>query len=215
MPSHFSSHAHPSPVGGWAASVACIGFTFVGGAARSGSAGGSMRWIIHWLPRVWNNTYRPCHALAVERDHHLTVAPLVRLVRAGVPHVHRAAAVFALRDVAGKREVFHRVVFGVHREMVALRIGRDALRHRPRCEYAVALEPKIPVQRARVMLLHHEPGDRLLLRGALRTRAARLGCRVEVALAFVLLERLLTLARHAFTVPVPALVASRPCPTRS
>ena len=60
MPSHLSSQPQPSPRVPCAASVASIGRRSFGGARRSGSSGGSMRWIIHWSPRVRNSTYLPC-----------------------------------------------------------------------------------------------------------------------------------------------------------
>ena len=93
-------------------------------------------------------------ALAVEGDHHLVLAPLVQLVGAAVPDPHRPGAVLALRDVAVELEVLERMVLGAHGEVVALGIGRDALRHRPRGERALVLEPQVPVQRPGVVLLH-------------------------------------------------------------
>ncbi len=38
---------------------ASIGSTFSGSGSRSGSSGGSMRWIIQFLPPVLNRTYLP------------------------------------------------------------------------------------------------------------------------------------------------------------
>jgi hypothetical protein len=96
-------------------------------------------------------------ALAVEGDHHLVLAELVLLVRAAVPDPHRPRAVLAGRDLAVEVEVLERMVLGADREVVAAGVGRDALRHRPRGEHAVVLQPQVPVQRAGVVLLHDEP----------------------------------------------------------
>ena len=101
-------------------------------------------------------------ALAVEGDHHLLVAELVRLVGPAVPDLHHAGAVLARRDLAREVDVLDRVVLGVDRQVVALRVGRDALRDGPRDEHAVALEPQVPVQPAGVVLVHDEAR---LLRG--------------------------------------------------
>ena len=57
-------------------------------------------------------------------------------------------------------EVLERVVLGAHGEVVALRVGRDAARHRPGREHAVVLEPQVPVQPPRVVLLDDEPAQR-------------------------------------------------------
>ena len=65
------------------------------------------------------------------------------------------------------------------------RIGRDALRDRPRDEHAVALQAEIPVQPPRVVLVDHEAVERLL--GGRRV-AARLGRGREVALGAVAVE---------------------------
>src|SRR5437773_11518480 len=54
------------------------------------------------------------------------------------------------------RSVLDRVVLGVHREVVGSRIRRQALGHRPRDEHAVALQPEVPVQRCRMVLLDDE-----------------------------------------------------------
>ena len=124
-------------------------------------------------------------ALAVEGDHHLLVAELVRLVGPAVPDLHRAGAVLAGRDVARELDVLERVVLGVDGQVVLGRIGRDALRDRPGDEDAVALQAEIPVQPPRVVLVDHEAVERLL--GGRRV-ATRLGRGGEVALGAVTVE---------------------------
>ena len=75
------------------------------------------------------------------------------------------------------------------REVVALGVGRDALRDGPGDQHAVALEPQVPVQPAGVVLVHHEA--RLLRRvGALA--GPRLGRRAEVALGAVGVQAVVT-----------------------
>ena len=58
--------------------------------------------------------------LAVQDDHHLPVRPLLRLVRAAVPDLHRASAVLPLRDLAGEVDVVERVILDVNGEVVLL-----------------------------------------------------------------------------------------------
>ena len=131
-----------------------------GGRAASaravGSAGGLMRWIIHWLPLVLEQRVLAVDLLAVQRDDHLVVAQLLGFVGAGVPDASSSPRRTALRDVAAEREVLHRVVLGAHREVVRLVQQRDALGHRPRPEHAVVLEAEVPVETAGVVLLHDE-----------------------------------------------------------
>src|SRR5260370_463094 len=60
MPSHLTSNPHASSgVGSLEVSLASIGSIFCGIGLRSGSCGGSMRWIIQSFPLVWKRTYRP------------------------------------------------------------------------------------------------------------------------------------------------------------
>src|SRR5438105_6374228 len=64
MPSHSNSKPHGSSgLGTLSASLAIIGTSLSGIALRSGSCGGSIRWIIQFSPLVWNSTYRPCRRL--------------------------------------------------------------------------------------------------------------------------------------------------------
>ena len=115
-----------------------------------------MRWIIQFLPLVWNSAYLPWTRSPWKVTITSSSRHLSRLVGAAVPDLHLAGAVLALRDLAGEVDVVERVVLDVHREVVALGVGRDALRHRPRDQHAVALEAQVPVQVAGVVLLHHE-----------------------------------------------------------
>ena len=85
---------------------------------------------------------------------------LDELVRAAVPDLDRARAVVALRDLAGERRVVERVILDVHRERALAGLERHALRHGPRGERAVPLEPEVVVEAPRVVALHDE--DRIL-----------------------------------------------------
>ena len=69
--------------------------------------------------------------LAVEGDHHLVLAELVRLVGALVPDLHLPGAVLALRDLPREVDVLERVVLDVDGEVVALRVVRDSLSGSP------------------------------------------------------------------------------------
>ena len=57
-------------------------------------------------------------------------------------------------------EVLERVVLGAHGQPVLVRVLRDAARQRPGGERALVLEPQVPVEAARVVLLDHEAGRR-------------------------------------------------------
>ena len=52
------------------------------------------------------------------------------------------------------------MILGVDREPVLGRVGRDPVRDRPRGQHAVVLEPQVPVQPRRVVLLDDEPARR-------------------------------------------------------
>ena len=106
-------------------------------------------------------------ALAAKVDHDLTIAPLDGLVGAFVPDLDLACTVLARGDLARELEVFERMVLDVDSEMVLLGIGWNALGNRPRDANAVFLQPKVPVQPARVVLLDHEPRRPFSLRGTL------------------------------------------------
>ena len=99
----------------------------------------------------------PLHALAVEDGDHLVVAELLRLVGPAVPDRHAAGAVLAGGDVTREVEVLEGVVLDMDGEVVAARVGGNSLRHGPRDQHAVALQPQVPMQAARVVLLDDEP----------------------------------------------------------
>ena len=130
---------------------------------------------------------------AGQREDDLVLAPLLGLVRAGVPHRHAARAVLSGGDLAGESQVLDRVRLGHDREMVAIgRLG-DAAGDRPALQHAVPFEPEIEVQPPCVVLLDDEPE-----RGAGRARSGdasgggreRLRRRVGRALADVGRERI-------------------------
>ena len=100
---------------------ASIGSIRSGIGSRSGSSGGSIRWIIQFLPPVLNSTYLP----RTRSPWKVTITSLSRhlcdLEGAAVEDPHRPRAVVAGRDLAVEVEVLERVVLGAHGEVVALR----------------------------------------------------------------------------------------------
>src|SRR6185295_17523561 len=80
----------------------------------------------------------------------------LRLPGAAIPEQHRAAAVLSLRDHAFKIAVLERVILGLHGQAFHARIEARPLRHGPAQEHAVELQPKVVVQAASIVLLHHE-----------------------------------------------------------
>ena len=131
-PSHLISYAQRPSSGGSGPVRASIGSIRSGIGSRSGSSGGSIRWIIQSSPARPEQDVPAAHALAVERDHHLVLAELVRLVGPAVPDRHRPGAVLAGRDLAVELEVLERMVLRAHRQVVALGARRDARAARPR-----------------------------------------------------------------------------------
>ncbi len=122
----------------------------------------------------------PAEPLAGERELNLVVGPFVLFERASVPDLHRARAVFAGRNLALEVEILERVILGSHRQPVFLRDRRDPVGHCPGSERSAVLEPQIPVQPGRVVLLDDEPSAGL---GRRRAVSRRLGRRLEAPLA--------------------------------
>src|SRR5207248_1895452 len=123
------------------------------------------------------------HLLAVEGDRRLGVGPLVRLVRAAVPDLHRPGAVVALRDLALPGQVLERMILGVDGPAVLAGHLRDAIGYRPRSGDAVVLQAQVPVQPGRAVLLNDEAAAGLAARVT-----GRLAGGGEVALCAVLAE---------------------------
>ena len=121
----------------------------------------------------------------------------LRFPGAPVPHDHVAGAVLAGRDHPLEVEVLERMVLDVDGHPARGRVQRRALRHGPRHQHAVDLEPEVIVEAGCAMPLDDEPpaaGRRRRARGPsrripLRHARCRLRCLREVALAAVLLER--------------------------
>ena len=128
----------------------------------------------------------PVQLLAVQ-DHgqRAVVALALQLVGAAIPHLDRAAAVLAGRDVALEVGVVERVVLDVHRQRALAGPQRHAARQRPAQQHAVALEPEVVVQGASRMALHDEHE---LLRRLLRVAVERLGRLALAAFGAVFLE---------------------------
>src|SRR3546814_4079534 len=74
-----------------------------------------------------------------------------RSTRTDTPVPYTALCRSALEGRVGKR-----MVLGPHREAFLARIEARPACHRPALEHAVDLEPQVPVQPRRVVLLHHE-----------------------------------------------------------
>src|SRR4051812_12342016 len=92
------------------------------------------------------------------------------------------------------------MVLRPRRGKMLLRRERKPTRQRPRAENALVLEPEIPVQPPRMVLLDDEPGHGRLVLAAPRG----LGAGREVPLAAV---RVKTIDRHAASyAPYPAAV---------
>ena len=195
-PSHLTSNDQSRCRGGSAVELrAIIGTTCSGIGTRSGSSGGSIRWISQSFPRSprgRSETARSGHGAARRgtptstlRSSHFSgsYVPVSQIVI-------DPGAVLALRNFSGELEVLERVVLGADRETVLLRVLRDPVRDRPRRERPVVLEPQVPVQPRRVVLLNDEP--RRSVRGCrLRVAAGGFGRRVEVTFGAVALERVL------------------------
>src|SRR5262249_41464758 len=128
----------------------------------------------------WDERPRPVQALAVQANRQAAVALLLdELVRPLVPDLDGAGTVLALPDLAVELRVLERVVLDVHRERALARLERDPLRDGPARERAVALEPEVVVEPARVVALDDE--DRRLSATA-RAAGERLRGLLRIAL---------------------------------
>src|SRR5439155_2196365 len=87
-------------------------------------------------------------------------------------------------DHAMEREVFERVILGVHRETALAGLERRPLRHGERHEHAAELQAHVPVEARGMVTVHYvPPGLRLL-----RWLPLWFGRALEVAFALVLGE---------------------------
>src|SRR5437763_3195492 len=115
---------------------------------------------------------------------------LEQLIRAAIPDFDGPRAVVPLRDLTLDAPVLERMILDVHCEMLLAGLERNALRHRPRGEDAVALEAEVVVQPPRVVSLNDE--NRLLRLAAFTGEG--FGSLLLVALALVFIQ----LLRHPF-----------------
>jgi hypothetical protein len=89
------------------------------------------------------------HAVAVELD--LMKPPVARRRRLDPPHPlvpqeHRTAAVLALGDDPLEAAVLQRMIFDLHRQPLAGRVGIGAFGNRPALQDAVQLEAEVVMQ---------------------------------------------------------------------
>ena len=89
---------------------------------------------------------------------------------AAVPHDHAARAIVPRRDHALEISVLERMVFDFHRQPLLGLVVRRPLRHRPRTEDAVHLQPQIEMEIPRRVLVNDEE-----VSGNGRDRPERLG----------------------------------------
>ena len=153
-PSHLISNAQFSSSAGSLPATASMGLMESGRA--SARVDEPCRWIIQSRSLVWKSTKLPLPLFPVQHELDFGVRPLLHVVGAGVPDRHPAAPVLALRDVALEGRILQRMVLGMHGKVVLLRGLRQSLRERPRGKHAVAFEPEVPVEAARVVLLNDE-----------------------------------------------------------
>src|SRR3989344_5373774 len=86
------------------------------------------------------------------------------------------------------------MVLGPDREPLVPGVEARTARHRPALEPAVRLEPQVPVQPRRIVLLHHQ--HRRLLALAADRRGVGLGCAGKVPLRGIFGERIGRAIRH-------------------
>ena len=101
-----------------------------------------------------------------------------------VPHHHRARTVTTLGNIALEVGIVQRVIFGLNRQALVVRIQPRAFRHGPRFQRALNRQTKIVMQPARSVFLYHE--GIFCFGGTLH--AGRLRCAVELPLPLVLFQ---------------------------
>ncbi len=124
------------------------------------------------------------HALAIENDFEMAFRKVrhrihggLRFPGAAIPKLHRAAAIFALRNGAFEGAIFQRMIFHLDRQALHRRIERRRLGHGPGLVDAVQLQPQVVMQPCRIVALDDEAA-RLRFR---RRAALRLSGHVEIA----------------------------------
>ncbi len=122
--------------------------------------------------------------LATEHRFIVVSARVVRGICPAIPQHDGATAVFARGDRSLEGVVVERVVLDLHRQPLDARIETRSLGHRPTLHHSIELEPKIEVEVARGMLLHHKL-ELLVVRLAAAWRLPGLR---KIALPPVLLE---------------------------
>ena len=132
-----------------------------------------------FLPRfVFTSVHLPRSLWPLQLEQQLALVETGRDVvqrdpLAAVPDDDGARAVVVGRDDALEVDVVDGVVLDVHREALVGGVRRRPLRHGPRLQHAVELEPEVVVSAARGVLLHDEPlaarrGGAEGLRGSIR-----------------------------------------------
>src|SRR5438552_8654870 len=77
-------------------------------------------------------------------------------IRALVPHLDSPSPIFSLGNCSLEVEIAQRMVGHLHRQSLDARLCRRTLWHSPALQYPIQLQPEIPVESSRVMLLNHE-----------------------------------------------------------
>ena len=123
----------------------------------------------------------PVETLAFETDGQTAVLLLLdELIGAVVPDLDASRTVLTCGDLTLEGRVVEWMVLDMDGEGLLPGLERNALRDRPACEGAVALEPEVVVQSARVVTLDDE--DRLLRLFPLFTERLRRLLRIPLPL---------------------------------
>src|SRR5205814_8492355 len=77
-------------------------------------------------------------------------------IRALVPDLDSPSPIICLRNRSLEVEIAQRMVRHLHRQSLDARLCRRTLWHSPALQYPIQLQPEIPVESSRVMLLNHE-----------------------------------------------------------